>query len=347
MNIPELDTSETGSFSGPSDNLYTLNCSTSSTNLSNLEATYQRPANSSDYNVQITNAEYNSSNKYIKNLYANVLFHGDIVFGVLIDSYTVGSKDIPYLIKDTTDWTSFVNKINSSDGDNDNYRKSYFKLTTDLELGNINADELAGTSTYSFQGIFDGDGHYINFTYTGTKTEGRGLFPYADGAVFKNLTISGTMDLVSHTTLEETVNNTTRITSGTFSGDGNVDKYYSYTNGYSGHTPRLYNVADTTKKAAGFVGDPKGDVTFVNCTNQVNVYAAEDAGGFVGASRSTITSTVSMMAKSRLIDRASLMAQKKCLAVRILLSTGIMARADSSAMRLARPNLTVARIRVI
>ena len=93
-----------------------------------------------------------------------------------------------------------------------------------------------------------------------------GLFPNAAGATFKNLTIDGTLRAVTSTS-----------NGSTDSEAGNYTISSSQTTGYD---------------VAGFVGKPFGNVTFVNCTNSVDLTGWRNVGGFVGYVADGITVTI-------------------------------------------------------
>ena len=285
-----------------------------------VAAAFKTPAADDNYKVKVNNATYNTTTYYVTGADGFVYIGAEAFkVGNYVKTIIVGSSETPYLISSEADWYQFAINIrldsNQTAPDGNSYTKQFssyssadyisyasssFKLTKDLTLGNVNKYQLAGdpgnissngtfTSNgdrYAFKGTFDGDGHTISFNYSASSSSNytiaqASLFPNASGATFKNLTISGTIDAI-----DGSIGTTT---SGTYSGSDEVavvgsgagNARYSA----SGYQLGAYNVA-------GFVGYPYGNVTFVNCTNAVNVEAWRDAGGFVGASSQSVTVTI-------------------------------------------------------
>lgn len=254
---------------------------------SNLESAYRAPSGDDNYYPVATSATYDS-NHYIHSATAVIMLDlgngKSIKVGYFNKDYSsFGGEDNPYIISTTADWNAFAANIRNGRSTEDaDYNSKYFVLTADLNLGTISSFAgLTSGSTNVFKGVFDGDGHTITFNYSDSGQNNAGLFPDAADATFLNLTVAGTINVAGSV-------GTSTSTSDKYSGSDNVQRYYSS----SGNKP--YNIWGTTngQRAAGFVGYPSGDVTFVNCTNKVNVTAISDAGGFVGASKQGITVTI-------------------------------------------------------
>ena len=69
----------------------------------------------------------------------------------------------------------------------ENWWKDNIILDNNINMGGVKMSPI-GSSTESFKGTFDGQGHTISGL---SIKSGRGLFGYTDGATIKNLTISG------------------------------------------------------------------------------------------------------------------------------------------------------------
>lgn len=275
---------------------------------SNLESAYRAPSGDDNYYPVATSATYDS-NHYIHSATAVIMLDlgngKSIKVGYFNKDYSgFGSPDNPYIISNESDWFQFAVNVSQdsnvacNDGKTHSYDytgttraayvSSYFVLTADLNLGTINDKHLAGdpdytNGNYGFKGVFDGDGHTITFNYSDSGQNNAGLFPDAADATFLNLTVAGTINVAGSVGTSTSTSSSDR-----YSGSDNVQRYYSS----SGNRPYSVWTRTDGQYAAGFVGYPSGDVTFVNCTNQVNVTAISDAGGFVGASKQGITVTI-------------------------------------------------------
>ncbi len=178
-------------------------------------------------------------------------------------------------------------------------------LDADLDLQSIDYGNPSGGKNvyynrdYAFKGTFDGRGHTIaNFRMTNTDHR-IGLFRYAVGATFRNVTFTnvyinevnnngknGYAALVGLADGNITIENV-HVTSGNVHG-------YNYVGGIVGeysanNTLTLTNCSNGARiearndRAAGIVGHSKGSVVATNCSNTAYIYAAySDAGGIAG-----------------------------------------------------------------
>ena len=94
-----------------------------------------------------------------------------------------GTEADPYLITSLSDW----NELRSDVLVGTTYNGTYFKLTNDISV-----TTMVGTSDYTFNGTFDGDGHTITVNYE-TSEDVCGAFRYTNGATIKNLITTGTI----------------------------------------------------------------------------------------------------------------------------------------------------------
>lgn len=100
-----------------------------------------------------------------------------------------GTSADPYLIATADDWNSFASKVNGGS------TGICAKLTADINLGEGTTEGMVGkTSSYSFSGTFDGQGHTVTVNYTLTSSIGA-PFRYISGATIKNLKTAGTYSI--------------------------------------------------------------------------------------------------------------------------------------------------------
>ena len=151
-----------------------------------------------------------------------------------------GTTSDPYLIEDAADLEELSNTLTASQA----YSGKYFKVTDDIEVSGWNP--IGSSSSASFKGIFDGDGHTITINgidpdYGQTvSTYYAGLFGYLKGSVY-NVTVDGQI----------------------FS-----DKGYAYIGGIAGYYAADYSA-----------------VHIVNCVNLAEISLSGNysyAGGIVG-----------------------------------------------------------------
>lgn len=124
-----------------------------------------------------------------------------------------------------------------------------------------------GNSSNYFTGTFDGAGHTITINLNTTK-DSKGLFGYAIGATFSNLTMKGEVTIYSA------------------SGDVAYSNVGSICGGAKSCT---FNncINEATVKGNKYVGGICGrafDSSFTNCVNNGTVIADEGAGGIIGRS---------------------------------------------------------------
>lgn len=216
------------------------------------------------------------------------------------ETFTPGSSTNPYTISSQKEWNDFAYSVYS--GAN-NYSGKYVKLLTDsIVINTGNGGQHAGTKGthnfgtettnsgegayatdnvgynfagsisnsnlggQSFQGYFDGNGHSIEIRYDGGNYHNVSVFPNANGATFKNLTITGSIKAGDKTTEWKKEWQNTFIGIGTY------------------YAKMEYKAASNI---AGFVGKPLGKIVFENCTNAANIVGYSKIAGFAGYSTST------------------------------------------------------------
>ncbi len=93
-------------------------------------------------------------------------------------------EDGYWLIGSVQDWKDFADLIKISPNIN-------AKMTAGIDLGNDQTK--IGTNSAPYQGIFDGQGHTLTVNWT-TTGDYCAPFPYINGATFKNLHVTGTIN---------------------------------------------------------------------------------------------------------------------------------------------------------
>jgi len=101
-----------------------------------------------------------------------------------LGSGTVGD---PYLIPSADAWDFLADKVNAGN----NYAEKFFQLTKDISVTTMVGTGSGETPTYSFCGIFDGDGHVLTFNKEASENF-VAPFRYINGATIKNLIVDGT-----------------------------------------------------------------------------------------------------------------------------------------------------------
>lgn len=110
---------------------------------------------------------------------------------------TLTQEDGYYLIEDAKDLAAFRDGVN-----NGTLASANARLTADIDLSVYENWTPIGNETNKYAGIFDGRGHAINgLAVNITDASGNilyaGLFGYIDGGTVKNITVSGSIQVVS------------------------------------------------------------------------------------------------------------------------------------------------------
>lgn len=251
-----------------------------------VKEAYRKPSTSDRYDVivntavfDITGTDITGTNPtyQILSISGVVLFDGKIVgstninntVGNFAESFTLGSIETPYTISNITEWNLFADQVR----DGNNFSDKFVRLLVDLT--GVTSANLAGASGKPFAGTFDGNGHTISIGTISSAPAGTSLFPYANGATFKNLTVTGTITSTASgiagfvgsaggSLTFENCKNQVAITGG-----GNLG-------GLVGET-----YADTNSANDSFT------YTFVDCVNEANIEGSNvkdtsGVGGIVG-----------------------------------------------------------------
>lgn len=196
-----------------------------------------------------------------------------------------GSKGNPFTISNQKEWNDFAYSVYSGT----NYRGQYVKLLTDdividnsahygtasstskLNFGtavtstpangtgagsnigyNFAGDISKDSNENNFQGVFDGNGHYITINYNSGGYYRISVFPNAANAEFRNLTIKGSIMAASKM------------------------------DGYGNESTKDVVSKTAAYDVAGFVGKPFGALEFYNCTNDADIIGLRNVAGIVG-----------------------------------------------------------------
>ena len=105
-----------------------------------------------------------------------------------------GSDTDPYIIHDAKDWETFAKEVNNGN----TYVKKFIKLELDIsvtqQVGSYTEIKAGNSTTLidkPFSGTFDGNGRTIHADITESDGMGTALFGYINGAIIKNLTVTG------------------------------------------------------------------------------------------------------------------------------------------------------------
>ena len=103
-----------------------------------------------------------------------------------------GTQQDPYQISSAEDLKALAETVN--DTTEELYDDSYFKLTNDIDLGGQLWTPIGNSLTNgSFEGTFDGDGHYITGLNVSGSEKFAGLFGYTYGGRILNVSVYGSV----------------------------------------------------------------------------------------------------------------------------------------------------------
>ncbi len=193
-----------------------------------------------------------------------------------------GTEDDPYLITSLTDlqWLS----------DNSDAWSSYFKQTADIDASGISSFTPIGTSSSSsFSGSYNGNGHIIdNLTISRTKNN-TGLFGYSTGTIEKlgitNCKISGGGSYVGALVGYQTGTVSKCYSTGSVSSSGTIECGGLAGDNYGGTIEYCYSTATVSASSARRVGGLVGNNcngTVEYCYSVGSVSGKGNVGGLVG-----------------------------------------------------------------
>lgn len=109
-----------------------------------------------------------------------------------------GTEADPYIIDTAGKLAYLAQRVNEG---NSVYQSAYYSLTEDLDLNGLNWVQIGNGSFVSavFQGCFDGNGHKITgMNVDITSGSFAGLFGGTNGAMIKNLSVSGNVKVINN-----------------------------------------------------------------------------------------------------------------------------------------------------
>ena len=224
---------------------------------------------------------------------ASAAWDGSSVSAALVGT---GTELDPYLVSSENDLAFVAKQVNDAVT---GFEGEYFKLTSDLDLGNNSWTPIGATSNY-FRGIFDGDGHtvYGLNVYTDPTNKSAqygGLFGRVENGVVKNITVEGAK-IVSFKYAGTVVANLTAKADGAPAAVINCHSVNCDVRGVQ---------AGGVVGRTGTTGAPKGHMNIIGCSaNTITLghLKAEDfpnlsvsvsdhfVGGIIGGAGSTIIS---------------------------------------------------------
>ena len=162
------------------------------------------------------------------------------------------------------------------------YSGSYFKQTANIDLSAHYWVPIGTSSSNSFQGTYDGDGHTIS-NMTTSEVQRSGLFGEVNSATIQNLGIENSIITADTSTYAAAA------------AGGIVGWAISSTiiNCYNTGTVTASSSSSSTDYAGGIVGTARSSTTIINCYNTGSVTAtgsSVSAGGIVGIARSSTIS---------------------------------------------------------
>lgn len=241
---------------------------------------YKHPSNSERYEAEVTTAEFTDKqiSKIVANIYYNPNGNGSVVVGTstkdnnLVGGYnatlTPGSAESPYTISTWEEWKDFATNVRNGTS----YAGKYINLIADITSENDAVSNFAGAEGKGFSGTFNGNGHTIDIGNVVAVAYGTSLFPYANGATFKNLTIKGSITNTSGQ-------------SGTAGFVGIASESLTFQN--CANQVAIYS---TGRNVGGIVGQTIGVAStynFIDCVNEAklvntNTDTRTSLGGIVG-----------------------------------------------------------------
>lgn len=198
-----------------------------------------------------------------------------------------GTMDSPYIISSADE----LDLLSQLVADGESFFGKYFLLTDSVTA---NADFTPiGTADVPFSGIFDGNGK----TLSGFNTEcdNAAVFAFAESAVIKNLTVSGSFFAESYAGAVTAYAENTIIENCTGSAIVYADSFAGGIAGYIG-SGRINNCTTTSSAMTGgheeYCGGiaGKSGAIISNCTNNAYTYGTKNVGGIAGEASAEIAS---------------------------------------------------------
>jgi len=274
---------------------------------------YRAPASGDNrYTVSVGTAIFEQ--ELIKNIVATAYFRNgtkNVVVGNFNKTFTVGDASTPYIIKDQTDWNNFASAVKGGKTYSGEYVKLADTLNGDIKVtasnlaGDISQGASGSSVSNNFRGTFDGNGHYITINITGSSAARLSLFPNAQGATFKNLTVKGSISTSNYDVAAFVAKPFGTLTFENCTSEVNI-KGMRTAGGFVGYSNgRTINITTCVNKGDIETDDPvtsTGD--FVADDNDTKLYASDDplyggipdfanysygTGGIIGFANNAIT----------------------------------------------------------
>ena len=106
-----------------------------------------------------------------------------VVHGEDNDLEGKGTNDDPYLISSKEDLIKMSSLVNNGDS----YLNAHYKLTTNIDMAEIDFEPIGSTS--GFSGVLDGNGYAISNLVINSTGDQIGLISFLNGGTVKNLGI--------------------------------------------------------------------------------------------------------------------------------------------------------------
>ena len=172
-----------------------------------------------------------------------------------------GTQADPYLIEHPWHLAWLAHQVNDSAY---TYNGQYFRLTTDLDMNNLEWTPIGNSTTNCFKGNIDGDGHLIDNIKITATSGNVGLFGVINNASIINLEVKSTI----------TTNTPSSYTYGPFTVSGGIVAIVHGSNNYisnCGHTGNVTHSGSQGGWHGGIIGWMNGEITLSNCHNYGNI----------------------------------------------------------------------------
>ncbi|MFI3265139.1 MAG: GLUG motif-containing protein [Rikenellaceae bacterium] len=204
-----------------------------------------------------------------------------------------GTELDPYQIENSTQLLDLATTVNAST----NYEGKYFKLTSDIDLGDEAWTPIGTgtTTTNAFGGIFDGDDHSITGLYVNGSSVCQGLFGSVYNGTIKNLYVGGEVTysatyqhtgLIAGLAMYATFSSCTTLEGSSVSGgNNNVAGIAGYAKGCTFEKcTNNANINSSTRHVGGIAGycSPDGATAIISCSNTGAINSSNCAGGIAG-----------------------------------------------------------------
>lgn len=151
---------------------------------------YNDVANESNLKKEGTNAS-NVSSTILRDILGDGWEIKNLKVVPIITPYTFsgeGTEESPYIIASETDWNGLANNVYLGEI----HSCDHFKMSNDISVTTMVGSHPDENTYISFDGTFDGDGHILTVTYSGSG-DCTAPFTCISGATIKNLHITGTI----------------------------------------------------------------------------------------------------------------------------------------------------------